>query len=222
MAKKVYAVRKGRTTGIFRSWEECRAQVDGYSGAEYKGFTDLKDAEAFLGVEGQLSSTEDQGMEKRDLQAERGQMSGLDSDTAIAYVDGSYNKVNRNFSCGVVFLYQGEEITFYESFSDEELASMRNVAGEIKGAESAMRYAKEHGVKKLVIYHDYEGIAKWCNGAWQAAKEGTKAYRAFYQEISKEMEIRFEKVKGHSGDHYNDMADLLARKALGLDKLYRL
>jgi ribonuclease HI len=30
------------------------------------------------------------------------------------------------------------------------------------------------------------------------------------------MELKFVKVRGHSGDKYNDMADALARKALGL------
>jgi len=39
MAKnKFYVVWKGRTTGIFNSWEECKAQVDGFEGAQYKGF----------------------------------------------------------------------------------------------------------------------------------------------------------------------------------------
>ncbi|MBR1742173.1 MAG: RNase H1/viroplasmin domain-containing protein, partial [Lachnospiraceae bacterium] len=49
MAKKIYAVRKGRKTGLFYSWEDCRAQVHGYSGPEYKGFTDIEEAKAFLG-----------------------------------------------------------------------------------------------------------------------------------------------------------------------------
>ena len=30
------------------------------------------------------------------------------------------------------------------------------------------------------------------------------------------MQIRFVKVKGHSGDTYNDMADRLAKEALGM------
>ncbi len=36
--KKIYAVRKGKLVGIFRSWDECRDSVNGYPGAEYKGF----------------------------------------------------------------------------------------------------------------------------------------------------------------------------------------
>lgn len=43
--KKYYAVRRGRTTGIFESWDECKEQVDGYPGAEFRGFTNRWEAE---------------------------------------------------------------------------------------------------------------------------------------------------------------------------------
>ena len=49
-AKKVYAVRKGHKTGLFESWEECKAAVDGFPGAEYKGFTTRAEAFAYLGI----------------------------------------------------------------------------------------------------------------------------------------------------------------------------
>ncbi|MCI0519853.1 MAG: ribonuclease H family protein [Chloroflexi bacterium] len=39
-----YVVWKGRRSGVFSSWEECRAQVDGYPGAQYKGFAFLREA----------------------------------------------------------------------------------------------------------------------------------------------------------------------------------
>ena len=39
---KIYAVRKGRKPGLYHSWEDCKAQVHGYSGAEYKSFGDEK------------------------------------------------------------------------------------------------------------------------------------------------------------------------------------
>ena len=83
---------------------------------------------------------------------------------------------------------------------------MHNVAGEIKGAEAAMRYAMEHHIPAITIYHDYEGIAKWCTGAWKANKPGTIAYQRFYQEAAKKVMVHFIKVKGHSNDKYNDMA----------------
>ncbi len=46
--KKVYAVKKGRSTGLFASWDECRAQIDGFAGAIYKGFASPQEAQAWL------------------------------------------------------------------------------------------------------------------------------------------------------------------------------
>ncbi len=47
-SKKVYAVRRGRACGIFTSWDECQKQVTGYAGAQFKGFTDVREALAWL------------------------------------------------------------------------------------------------------------------------------------------------------------------------------
>ncbi len=213
--KKIYVVRKGRKTGMFSTWAECQKQITGFSGAEYKGFTDLDAAREFLaGGEGSLPFGNSAGVEGSGEGTASLSEYLREPGTAVAYVDGSYDKVSGDFSCGVVFLYGGQEEHFNERYSDRGLAAMRNVAGEIKGSETAMRIALDKGAEKLVIYHDYEGIAKWCNGAWKANKEGTKAYQAYYQEVSKRLPIAFVKVKGHSGDRYNDVADELAKHAL--------
>jgi len=45
-AKKFYAVRKGKITGVFSNWADCKASVEGYPGAEYKGFATLEEAPA--------------------------------------------------------------------------------------------------------------------------------------------------------------------------------
>lgn len=47
--KKYYAVKRGKATGIFQTWDECRNAVEGYSGAQYKGFSTLKEAKEYLG-----------------------------------------------------------------------------------------------------------------------------------------------------------------------------
>ena len=36
--KKFYVVWKGRATGIFDNWDDCKTQVAGFAGAEYKSF----------------------------------------------------------------------------------------------------------------------------------------------------------------------------------------
>ena len=45
---KVYAVRRGRATGIFTSWAECQKQTAGYPGAQFKSFTDVREALQWL------------------------------------------------------------------------------------------------------------------------------------------------------------------------------
>lgn len=42
--KKYYVVWKGRDTGVFYSWDECKAQVDKYQGALYKSYENEDEA----------------------------------------------------------------------------------------------------------------------------------------------------------------------------------
>ena len=46
MQRKFYVVWQGFAPGIYDSWEECRAQVEGFSGAKYKAFNNIEDATA--------------------------------------------------------------------------------------------------------------------------------------------------------------------------------
>lgn len=50
MASKFYAVRKGKKPGLYNTWDECKAQVNGYSGAEYKSFKTQAEAKEYIGV----------------------------------------------------------------------------------------------------------------------------------------------------------------------------
>lgn len=46
MAKKAaYVVWKGRVPGVYRTWPEAEAQVSGFPGAEFRGFTNPNEAE---------------------------------------------------------------------------------------------------------------------------------------------------------------------------------
>lgn len=140
-----------------------------------------------------------------------------EDDSLHIYVDGSYDKETEEYAYGMVVVKSDDEIEEYsDKFSDPELKSMWNVAGEIMGACAAMQYAMDYEIPSITIYHDYEGIAKWPLGEWKTKKEGTKAYVDFYNEARKKVKISFKKVTGHSGDKYNNMADKLARGALGL------
>ena len=226
MAKEILCrPQNGRKTGIFTTWDECRAQVHGFPCAEYKSFPTMEGAKGFM----ELGSGRGKNLlpfDENPKHLSNNTNSSIASNPItqsisnepelVAYVDGSYDQSTKRFSYGMVILENGEEKTFNKSFYDPSLASMRNVAGEIMGARAAMEYAIENNKKRLVIYHDYEGIAKWPLGIWKTNKEGTIAYKAYYDEAKTKVSVRFQKVTGHSGDKYNDYADKLAKQALGL------
>ena len=203
MGKKVYAVRKGKTTGLFMSWDDCKAQVDGFPGAEYKSFADPAEAMAYLGL-ADAPAGEDKFPEG-----------------VRAYVDGSYNSANGMFSCGVVIVEtdaegRSETTEIKSAFDNKSAAAQRNVAGEIMGAKTAIDYCLENGIREIEIYHDYEGVGKWADGIWKANNPLTQGYKAYVADARKQMTIRFVKVKAHAGNKYNELADKLAKEALGI------
>ena len=178
MAVKFYAVKKGRATGIFHTWEECKAQTAGYPGAIYKSFPTAAQAAEYMGWTANREPEEECEL--------------------VAFIDGT------------------EEICLKERGNDPGMAVMRNVAGEIAASEMAMKYAVEHGYGSIEIIHDYQGIASWCLGEWKTNKEETRRYKMTYDTYKKDVRIKFTKVKGHSGDKYNDIADMLAKQAAGV------
>ena len=208
MAKKqYYVVKKGKTPGIYRTWDECKMQVLNFPGAIYKGFATEEEAMAYAGDSLAFMIPENQEENKHN------EVVMADGD-ALAYVDGSYNVETEEYSCGIVVFFERKEKHISKKGESEGLAAMRNVAGEILGARLAMEEAIQCGARKLTIVHDYQGIASWCTGEWKTNKEGTKAYKAYFDSIQDKIEIQFEKVKGHSGDTYNDLADELAKSVI--------
>ena len=201
-AKKYYAVRKGLVPGIYTSWGECQQNINGFSGAEYKGFFTKEEADAFLN---------NTNFSKEDTTKRI-----YSSSEAIAYVDGCFNEDTNEYSCGVVIFYDGGEEHLSQKFNDPDLATMRNVAGEIEGAKRAIKFCIDNKIPSIDIFYDYEGIEKWCTGAWKANKPGTIEYKKYYNSVKDILKITFVKVKGHSGDTYNDLADSLAKAAVGI------
>ncbi|MCR5202139.1 MAG: ribonuclease H family protein [Lachnospiraceae bacterium] len=201
MAKYFYAVRNGRVPGIYETWAECEKQVKGFKDAAFKKFKTRQEAELFInGMDASKADTDKDNYLKN-----------IPQDTAVAYVDGSYNVATGEYGSGVILFFKETVTKISLKGNDKDLSSMRNVAGEIKASELAMKTALKQGAKKLIIHHDYEGICKWCTGEWKANKAGTMEYRELYKKYSLDLDISFIKVKAHSGDENNDIADRLAK-----------
>lgn len=200
---KFYAVRKGRNTGIYDSWNECKKQIEGFKGAIYKSFSLYEDAEKFIN-EGLLKKTDNK----------KSKVLNNDNKFITAYVDGSYSELKKMYSYGVVLIYEDKIITFSGKDNKKENLSMRNVAGELLGAMESIKWAISNKFRKIQIYYDYEGIEKWATGIWKTNKYGTIKYKEFINSVNNIIEIEFIKVKAHTGVEYNEQADKLAKSEL--------
>ena len=207
--KKFYAVRKGKKTGVFESWDACKAAVDGYPGAEYKSFTDYEEAVRFTGSKKTVGIVGD----IPDKQ-----------DTLLAYVDGSYDDRMKKYAFGCVFLLaDGRIFTEFGNGDNEQSLQHRNVTGEMLGAMYAVKFALYNSFSALEIRYDYQGIEKWVTGEWRSKTELTRKYAEAMREWGKKIRISFVKVAAHTNVKYNELADQTAKKGLtegkGIPKL---
>ncbi|MGN8804997.1 MULTISPECIES: ribonuclease H1 domain-containing protein [unclassified Blautia] len=206
--KKIYAVRKGHKTGLFNTWAECQKATAGYSGAEFRGFTGKEEALAFLNMETTKTVSGDKAKEAAGVVE-------VPENMVIAYVDGSFEKSIGRYAFGCVLLTpDGQEIRESGSGSDPAGVAIRNVAGEMLGAMNAVKWAQENGYPAVEIRYDYEGVEKWVTGVWRAKTPLTSKYAVHMQEAGKKIQISFCKVAAHTGNHYNEEADQLAKSAL--------
>lgn len=208
--KRYYSVRRGRAVGIFTSWERCKEVTQGYPGAEFKGFATRREAELYLGypeIEHICDTIEFLPEEIN---------SSNNTCELIAYVDGSYSKeISKDkYGSGIVLIHSDNRQE-HVSLTGTEGIELNNVAGELAASMYAMQKAKNYGYKKLTIYYDYAGIANWANKQWRTKNKYSKMYVQFYENnIKPYIKVEFIKVKSHSKNTYNDMADYLAKQAL--------
>lgn len=206
MAKKYYVVKVGKSAGIYNNWEDCKKQVTGFSGAIYKSFPILEEAKEYL------------NNENIEVKSSGFNLEDIAEDEIVAYVDGSYKKDTLEYGYGVVLILKDEVIELFGKGENPEVAKSRNVTGELFGSIRAISEAIKLKKKKIIVFYDYQGISSWANGEWKCNLPLTIGYRDKIREFRKEIEILFVKVKAHSNDKYNDLADHLAKKSLGIEK----
>ncbi len=210
--KKVYAIKEGFDFSknervqnkLVDSWSECQKYIKGVKGAIYKSFEDVEEAKSFLQKGSELL---------------RKGKDPYDENCLHIYVDGSYNSSSRKFSYGVVAVYNDIVEYVHGGFGkNDKDNNIRQIAGELKASLEGVEYALKNGHKKVVLFHDYEGICHHATGFWQRKDKSSKDY---YEKMNRLMnqgiEVQFVQVKSHEEDLFNEMADTICKKELGIE-----
>ena len=235
MSKKYYSVRIGREPGIYLTWDDCKAQVDKFPGAIYKSFKTMEEAEKFAGLKATVTEKVKSTTSTRSTKtvAKTTELKPIrstakvkvfenyiepleikDNFDMIAFVDGSYEKFSKTYGSGIAVLDLEKDIVEEHKEAGIDKWDQWNIVGEVEASKYAIKLAKEKGMKRLCIYHDLKNLSLWASGSWQAKNEYTQDYVRYIEEYSKDVDITFVKVKGHSANRYNDIADRLAREAI--------
>jgi len=97
--------------------------------------------------------------------------------------------------------------------TDEAAKKHWNVAGELAGAIRAVLWAKRNNAR-VVIRADFQGVRDYYTGAWKRKNPETRGYHEWMHRHERYIaDIQW--VPGHNGDRDNEIADMLAREAIG-------
>lgn len=227
MQKKVYAVRVGRTCGLFTSWPECQKQVAGFPGARYKSFLSAQEALAWLAGSDAPHRKRPNAPRQavRTPHTARPQVQSTlplrpDSEQDfVIYTDGSclrnpdgpggWAAVIREVTTGTVTeLHEGSPAT-------------TNNRMELSAAIAALAFPKTPA--KIALYTDSQylknGITKWMAGwkrrGWKKADGQPVLNQDLWQELDalySRHDVTFHWVKGHVGVELNERCDRLAKR----------
>ena len=150
---KFYVVWKGKTTGIFTTWDECKAQIHGVYGAVYKSFPSKEHAEeAYIGNSAEFIG---KPTEFRTTLSEADIVRiGLPIQESIA-VDGAWNTQTGIIEYQAVKVSSGEKVFHAGPFED----GTNNIA-EFLALVHALAYCKLNGIT-MPIYSDSRTAISW-------------------------------------------------------------
>ena len=223
MAKKnFYAVKRGRLTGLFSTWDECKQQVDGFSGAVFKGFPTEEEARAWLSdVPETVPPLSNDAKTTKPTPHTDSPTAAEDESPAdyMIYTDGSClrNPDGPGGYAAVILSMQDGEV---QEISGGEPSTTNNRMELCAGIE-ALRAIPPHSTVDFYTDSQYMKNAftnywlrNWKRNGWRTATGEPVKNQDLWCALDEAFSlhtVRFHWVKGHAGNRWNERCDELAR-----------
>ncbi len=130
------------------------------------------------------------------------------------YTDGSCKPTNPGpAGFGIVIIVDGEVVAAISRF----IGVATNNVAEIEAIHHSLALLQERGLawNEATIYTDSQYAMGLFNRNWQARKNQELA-NMIKRKLENFPNLKFEWVKGHNGDRFNEMADDLSRAAIDI------
>lgn len=214
--KKYYAVAMGRNPGIYTAWfgpNGAEEQVRGYTGARYKGFTSMPEAEKWL--QNPLYAPLPPGEKEPDTAPERDNMP---PGVIKIYTDGGCRGNPGAGGYGAVIIKGEKRIELAGGFR-----LTTNNRMELMACIAALKALKPPA--DVVLYSDsryvVNGISrgwarKWRASNWMRTKKDAAENADLWAQLldlCDSLRVQFVWVRGHAGHPENEYCDKLAFQA---------
>lgn len=201
---KFYAVARGTTPGVYKTWREAQIQVKGFPSALYQSFCTEKEANDFIRRSQDVIPTKDikivLGTLERSLVNTDGSASGGVGGYGVVIKDAGQD-VKREFS-GFV---PGEKITNNQAELFAIAVAIDNTTG-----PTVIVTDSDYSIDAIVVRSKEYNKRGWVDERGQPISNSN--YISYICNKCKNRDVRFSHVKGHSGDPDNERADKLAKE----------
>ena len=230
--KKIYAVAKGRNTGIFSAWfgpAGAETQIKGFTGARYKGFPTIEEARQWLQETLQAEPAE-RKVRKSPARPEKEPAppkgTPLKAGEIAIYTDGGCSCNPGPGGYGAVILKgktRKEVSGGFRLTTNNRMELMACIEG-LKALKSRTTLAL-YSDSRYVVNGITKGWAeKWRLNGWMRTRtEAAENYDLWEQllDLCDRHTVEFVWVKGHAGNRENERCDQLATEAAAQQNLPR-
>ena len=148
---KYYVVWKGKEPGIYTNWNDCKQQVEGFTGAAYKSFPTMMEAE--LAYKEHFAKH----IYKKEKTAVTKDLASIGTPIQESIiVDAAWNSVQKDMEYQGI-LYKTNTRIFHMG----PLANGTNNIGEFLAIVHALAYCKKHNLLTIPIYSDSRNAIGW-------------------------------------------------------------